>query len=290
MSSSRLKVAFVLTSGFMMVEAVAGWWTGSLALMSDAGHMLTDSATLGVALWTSSISNRPADEDHSLGHGRAEVLGAALTASGLVVLAIFIAFEAVHRIQSPSPVAAGGMMGVAVLGLILNLAMAALLARGEGINNRAALLNVMGDALGSVGAIVAGALIAWKGWLLADPIVSIVIAGLICMGALRVLREVVDVLMQAVPPNLDLVALRRDMGALEGVTSLHDLHVWTLRPGQEVVSVHVVMGPAGDCTSTTYAVEEVVRRYLPRAHVTVQTEHFQPPSHDPSQGAPTSGV
>jgi cobalt-zinc-cadmium efflux system protein len=151
-------------------------------------------------------------------------------------------------------------------------------------------LNVIGDALGSVGAIVAGALIAWKGWLLADPVVSIVIAVLICMGALRVLREVVDVLMQAVPPNLDMAALRRDMGALEGVTSLHDLHVWTLRPGQEVVSVHVVMAPAGDCTNTTCAVEEVVRRYLPKAHVTVQTEHFQPPSHDPAQGAPTSGV
>lgn len=274
----------------MVVEAVAGWWAGSLALLSDAGHMLTDSATLGVAVWTSVISNRPADEDHSLGHGRAEVLGAALTASGLVVLAFFIGVEAVHRIETPSPVQAGGMMGVALLGLLLNLAMAGLLARGKGIQNRAALLNVLGDALGSVGAIVAGALIAWKGWLLADPVVSIFIAVLICLGAMRVLKEVVDVLMHAVPFNVDMLRLRAEMSALKGVDSLHDLHVWTLRPGEEVVSVHVVMGPGADCTSTCQAVEAVVRRYLPSAHVTVQPEHFQPPSHEASKDPPTSGV
>jgi cobalt-zinc-cadmium efflux system protein len=272
--SNRLHVAFVLTSGFMMVEAVTGWLTGSLALMSDAGHMLTDSTSLGVAVLTTAISQKPADLDHSLGHGRAEVLGAGLTAAGLVVLAAWIGVEAIGRLRHPVPVEAGGMMLVAVLGLIVNIAMAFLLARGEGIQNRAALLNVMGDALGSVGVIVAGALIAWKGWLIADPIVSLVIAVLILAGALRVLREVVSVLMQAVPDDLDLSMMQDELVKVEGVQSVHDLHAWTIRPGEEVVSVHVVLRTEAPPIETCRQVETAVRRFLPDAHITVQPERF----------------
>lgn len=270
--SSRLRFAFVVTAGFMVVEAVAGWWTGSLALMSDAGHMLTDSISLGVAVLTTHFSQQPADERHSLGHQRAEVLGAGLTAGGLVVLSAWIAVEAVGRLRNPMPVEAGGMMGVAVLGLLLNIVMAVMLMKGEGMQNRAALLNVLGDALGSVGVIVAGILVAWKGWLIADPLVSILIAGLILLGAIQVLREVVDVLMQAVPEDLDISAMKQALSSMTGVQSVHDLHAWSLRPGEVVVSVHLVLQEDAPVLSTIRAAENEVRRFVPTAHVTVQPE------------------
>lgn len=272
MSAPRLRVAFVLTAGFMGVEALAGWWTGSLALLSDAGHMLSDTAALGVALWTSRVAERPPDADHPQGHARAEVIGAGVTAGGLVVLAGFIVVEAIRRLWTPHPVLAEGMMAVAALGLVLNLAMAALLFKSDGLHARAALANVIGDALGSVGAIVAGGLVLWKGWILADPLVSLLIAGLIAFGATRVLREVVDLLMHTVPPSTDLGALRAAIAAVPGVDSVHDLFAWSLRPGDEVVTVHVVIAPGADAVAACGAVERRIRGMLPRAHVTVQPE------------------
>lgn len=286
MSAPRLRIAFVLTAGFMVVEAVTGWWTGSLALLSDAGHMLSDTAALGVALWTGRVAARPPDADHPQGHARAEVIGAGVTAGGLVVLAVFIVVEAIRRLVTPTPILAEGMMAVATLGLALNLAMAALLFRSDGLHARAALANVVGDALGSVGAIVAGGLVLWKGWILADPLVSLVIAGLIAFGAVRVLREVVDVLMQTVPPSTDIGALRAAIVAVPGVDSVHDLFAWSLRPGDEVVTVHVVIAPGVDAVAACGAVEQRIRGMLPRAHVTVQPE---PALSSTSNGSPSVG-
>lgn len=256
----------------MVVEAVAGWWTGSLALLSDAGHMLTDTAALGVALWTGRVAALPPDAEHPLGHARAEVIGAGVTAGGLVAVAAFIMVEAVRRLLDPPAVHAEGMMGVAALGLVVNVAMAILLYKGEGLHARAALANVLGDAAGSVGVLVAGGLVLWRGWVLADPLISLFIAGLITFGALGVLREVVDVLMQTVPPHADLVGLRAAIVALDEVESVHDLFAWSLRPGDDVVSVHVVVRAGADIVGVCAKVEATIRATLPRAHVTVQPE------------------
>lgn len=200
------------------------------------------------------------------------------------MLAAWIAVEAVGRLRHPVEVQAGGMMGVAVLGLLLNLAMAGILAKGEGIQNRAALMNVLGDALGSVGVIVAGILIAWKGWLIADPVVSLVIAVLILVGAVRVLKEVVDVLMQAVPQDLDIPQLSSQLLNLEGVVSVHDVHAWSVRPGEEVVSLHLVLSPDAAVIETCALAEAAVRQFLPQAHVTVQPKHSQSVSNAAPKG------
>ncbi len=268
----RLKIAFWLTAGFMLLEAAAGWWTGSLALLSDAGHMLTDSGALAVAMWTSRIAARPPDADHPQGHGRADVLGAGATAGGLLVLSLWLGVTAVGRLSAPPEVHASGMIGVAVAGLILNLSMAALLASGTGIQHRAALLNVLSDALGSVGAIVAGALILWRGWYIADPIASLLISLLILYGAGRALYEVAQVLMQATPFALDLTALHADLAAVPGVASAHDLHVWSIRPGEDVLSVHIVLLDPAHAVAVCGQVEAAARRRLPSAHITVQPE------------------
>lgn len=268
----RLRAALLITGGFMFLEAAAGWWTGSLALLSDAGHMLTDTASLAAALWISGVAARPPDADHPQGHGRAEVLGAAATSGGLAVLALWLAATAVGRLSAPPEVAPGGVIAVAAAGLLLNLAMAALLMRGEGLLHRAALLNVLADALGSLGALTAGALIAWKGWHIADPLASLLISALILTGAGSGLRDAGRVLMHAPPPDLDLDALRRDLDATPGVASLHDLHAWTLRPGEEVLSVHIVLSDPAAAVPVCRSVEEAARRHLPRAHITVQPE------------------
>jgi cobalt-zinc-cadmium efflux system protein len=274
--SRRLQIALALTGSFMVLEAVVGVLSGSLALISDAGHMLSDTAALGVALFTTSIAGQPADEDHSLGHGRAEVLGAAATAGSLVFLAIWIVIEALSRFGEPHTVDAAEMIPVAALGLALNVAMAALLAKGESLQQRAAWVNVIGDALGSVGAIVAGGLIAWKGWFWADPLVSIFIAVLIVYGASRVLREVVDVLMHAVPEGLQLPRLSDELATVEGVESVHDLHAWSMRPGEDVITVHVVLAADAEAIDTCARVEARVRAHRPQAHITVQPESPEP--------------
>jgi len=190
----RLAIALVATLGFMGVEAVTGWLAGSLALLADAGHMLSDGSALGVALVASRLARRPPDDRRTLGWRRAEVLGATVNASLLLVIAVLIVTEAIGRLGSPREVDALPMLGVATVGLLVNLGIAWMLSRGQShdINTRAALWHVMGDAAGSVGAMTAAGLILAIGWNQADPVVSFFIAGIIGFGALRILREAVE--------------------------------------------------------------------------------------------------
>lgn len=271
-SKRRLEAALAVTATYMVVEAAAGLWSGSLALLSDAAHMLSDAGALLVALLAVSIAETPPDSRHTMGHQRAEVLGAALNAGALVVLSAWVAVSAVGRLLDPRPVHGGAMIAVAAVGLAVNVAMAALLAGGEGLNQRAAMLNVVGDALGSLGALVAGVLVRWQGWLWADAVASLAIAVAIVVGAVTVLRTVADVLMQGAPEHLDVAALERRVAAVPGVRSVHDLFVWVLRPGEDVVSVHVVVEPAADAADVCARVERSLREHLPSAHVTVQPE------------------
>lgn len=240
-----LTLALGITALFMGVEVVVGLWSGSLALLADAGHMLNDAAALALSLVVSWIAARPRTARLTYGYRRAEVMGALANAVTLSVVGVFILVEAVERVQEPSTVRGIGMLGTATAGLVVNLVSAWFLSRagGDSINVRAALFHVLADALGSVAAIVAGALILAFGWHLADPIASMIISVFILVGAARLLRDTTSVLMQAAPPGLDAAALKRVVIETPGVRDVHDLHVWQLVPDVPVLSAHVVLEP-----------------------------------------------
>lgn len=236
----RLLGTLALTVGMMVFEAVGGWLSGSLALLSDAGHMLTDAAALllaALALW---FAGRPADLKRTFGFFRLEILSALVNGVTLVGIALLIAYEAWQRIAHPQPIKAGLMLVVAVVGLLVNLAGLALLSRSKNLNVRAAFLHVLGDALSSVGVIAAGAVVFFTGWTLLDPILSIAIALIIAFGAVGLVRQAVHVLLEAVPEHIDLKEVFGAMKAVAGVTEVHDLHVWTISHGLHALSAHLV--------------------------------------------------
>lgn len=235
-----LLVALLLTLGFAGVEALAGWWSGSLALLSDAAHMATDSSALGLAAAATWLARRPPSLRHSYGLARAEVLAALLNSVLMLVLLGYIVHEAIDRLGAPRDIHGETVIGVAAMGLAVNLIVAWVLSRGEHtLNSRAALLHVLGDALGSVAAIAAGLVIVLTGWTPIDPLLSLLVVALILVSALRLLREAVHVLMEGVPAHLRLEAIGQDLAALDGVTRVHDLHVWTLSSGSIALSAHL---------------------------------------------------
>ncbi|MEW6612633.1 MAG: cation diffusion facilitator family transporter [Pseudomonadota bacterium] len=263
----------LLTFGFAGVEALAGWWSGSLALLGDAGHMVTDASALGLAALAAWIAKRPPSARHTFGLARAEVLIALLNALFMLVVVLGIVVEAVKRLQAPVPVQGGMVMGVAALGLLVNLGVAYLLSRGEeNINTRAALLHVMGDLLGSVAALTAGAVIHFTGWTPIDPILSIAISLLILLSTFRLLREALHVLMEGVPLHLDLEEIGRAMARTEHVQSVHDLHVWTLSSGSIALSAHVLLDDLKDWQRCLDSLREMLHEDYGIDHVTLQPE------------------
>ena len=240
---SRLRWVLALTSTFMVVEAVGGWLSGSLALLADAGHMLTDVGALGLSLLTAWIAQRPADDTKTYGYLRWEILAALVNGAALFGIAAWVVVEAVQRIQDPQPVRTGLFLAVASVGLLVNLAsLAALHSYREGsLNVRGAYLHVLGDALGSVGAVAAAAIIALTGWTLADPIVSIFLSVLILVGAWRLLRDSTDILLESVPRHVSMAEVHRRMLAVPGVAAVHDLPVWTVTSGMVAMSGHAVV-------------------------------------------------
>ena len=269
-----LALALALTLGFAGAEIVVGLWSGSLALLADAGHMLGDSGALAMSLVIAFIATKPRSKAKTYGYRRAEVLGALLNALALVAIVLWIVMEAIGRLESPPEVRGVGMLGTAALGLGVNIAAAWILATrgGGGINVRGALLHVIGDALGSVAAIVAGLFIVFAGWRLADPIASLVIALLICYGALRLLRETTHVLMEGTPQGLDVHDLEATILETPGVADVHDLHVWALTPGEPMLTAHVVIERGTHGTQVVKHVGDRLRRYHGVDHVTIQPE------------------
>lgn len=234
--------AMLLTLGFAFVEAATGVLSGSLALLSDAGHMLTDSLSLllaGLAAW---LAQRPPSERHSYGLARLEILAALANSLFMLGIVGFIIHEAYSRFQNPHPVNGEVVIVVAFIGLLINLGVGWLLTRGEdSLNRRAALLHVIGDALGSVAALTAGIVISLTGWLPIDPILSVVVALLILLSTLNLLRETIHVLMEGVPSHIKLNQVGKKLAGLAGVSSVHDLHIWTLSSGQIAISAHLEM-------------------------------------------------
>jgi len=277
-----LAIALVLTGAFMVIELLGGLLTGSLALLADAGHMLSDAGALAVALGAARLAARPPDERQTMGYQRAEVLGAALNAGALIVLSAWIAVEGFERLGTPHPVVAGPMIAVATVGLFLNIGVAKMLhGDHDNINTRAAFLHVMGDLLGSVGAVTAGIVIWYGGPTQIDALISVGIAVLLFVGSIRVLREVAGVLMQAAPDTVDVSAIEHEIAHVEGVDSVHDLHVWTLRPGEDVLTVHVVVCDGDNAGDVCRRVRDRVALQLPGAHITVQPEPTSAPCSAP---------
>ena len=272
-ANGKLIAALLLTLSFAGVEALAGWWSGSLTLLSDAAHMFTDSSALGLAAAAALLARRPPSFRHSYGLVRAEVLAALFNSLMMLVLLGYIVHEAIDRFSAPRAIAGNTVIGVAVIGLGINLLVAWVLSRGEHtLNSRAALLHVLGDALGSVAAICAGIVIVTTGWMPIDPLLSLLVAVLILVSALRLLREVVHVLMEGVPGHLQLDAVGQDLAALDGVLRVHDLHVWTLSSGSIALSAHLELRNLTDWPATLDAARQTMEAHHGIHHVTLQPE------------------
>lgn len=265
--------AVVLTLGFALIEGISGWWAASLALMGDAGHMVSDATALAMAALAARIARRPPSARHSYGLGRAEVVAALANSLFMVAVVTMIAVAAVDRLNRPVPVQGGVVVTIALVGLFLNILVAWILSRGERtLNTRAALLHVMGDALASVAALVAGAVIYFTGWMPIDPILSLFISALILLSALRLLREALHVIMEGVPPYLELRDVGRAMAGVEGVKSVHDLHIWTLSSGNVVLSAHLVIPSMEQWDNVLFATRWMLREHYGIDHVTLQPE------------------
>ncbi|MBW8363177.1 MAG: cation diffusion facilitator family transporter, partial [Rhizobium sp.] len=255
------------------VVALAGWWGGSLALLSEAAHLFPDSPALGRAAGAAGGARRPPSIRHSYGLVRAEVLAALFNSLMMLVVLGYIVHEAIDRFSSPHAIAGGTVIGVAVIGLGINLLVAWILSRGEHtLNSRAAMLHVLGDALGSVAAISAGIVIVTTGWTPIDPLLSLLVAMLILVSALRLLREVVHVLMEGVPLQIQLESVGRDLAALPGVQRVHDLHVWTLSSGTVALSAHLDIRDLANWLHILAAARDMLAKQHGIAHVTLQPE------------------
>ena len=242
-SRGRLLVALCLSATVLVAEIVTALLTGSLALLADAGHMLTDVVGLVIALTAAHLSVRPATDRSTWGMRRAEVIGAALQAGMLAVVGVFVAFKAVHNLVAPPQVEASGMLVMGVIGLTANVVALLVLSGGHGdsLNMRAAFLEVLNDALGSVGVIIAAAVVARTGWTRADAVASLVIAVLILPRAVVLLRSALAVLMDFTPEELALAQVRTHMLGVDHVEEVHDLHAWTVASGMPVLTAHVVV-------------------------------------------------
>jgi cobalt-zinc-cadmium efflux system protein len=235
-------MVLVLTAIYMIAEAVGGWWTGSLALLADAGHMLTDVAALALALTAAWFSSRPATSNKTFGYHRLEILAALVNGVALVVISMLILYEAYQRWWLPPTVQGGVVIVVASGGLAINLLSAWILhGRHEiDLNMRGAWLHVISDALGSLGAIIAGALMWLYGWYAADPLFSALIGILIVWSSWRLIRESTNVLLEGTPAHINLAAVEDSILHTDGVANVHDLHVWTITSGREALSAHVI--------------------------------------------------
>jgi cobalt-zinc-cadmium efflux system protein len=276
---SVLKLALALTCVVLVVELVGGLVSHSLALLSDAGHVLTDVFALGLAWFAVAQANRPADARRSYGYHRVSILAALVNSVTLIVIVLAIAYEAVRRLAHPEPVQGGVVIVAALIGIAIN-AFVALGLRGDShsLNVRAALLHVIGDIGASVGVVVAGVVILLTGWLYIDPILSLGIAVLIAFGAWRIVRETVNLLMEGTPAEIDLAAVTKEITGTGLVSGMHDLHVWALSSEQVALSCHVVIG---DCAlqDAEHVVRDLEQRLCERfaiGHTTIQVESCHP--------------
>ncbi len=269
-----LLIALVLAASYMAVEAVGAWWLGSLALLADAGHMLSDTAALALALFAVWVASRPAGPRWTYGRLRAEVLTALAQGVALLFIATWIVREAFERWSAPTIVPGPGLLAIATGGLVVNAIALGVLAGGRhgNLSVRGAWLHVASDALGSLAAMAAGVGLWVFSWRWADPLASIAICALVVVSALKLLRDVVDVLMEAAPRHLNVEEIRSALCALEGVRGVHDLHVWSVSSSDVALSCHLVVPEDGGCTPLLQRVYRLLGSEYGITHATVQVE------------------
>lgn len=278
----RLLTALAITLVFMIVEITGGLLSGSLALLADAGHMATDAAALALALWAAWQARIPANEIHSYGYRRHQVMAAFINGFALLLLAGWIVIEAIQRLITPEPVAAGLMLLIAVIGLLANMAAYGVLHGGQSnINVRAAAAHVLGDLLSSAGAIVAAVIILFTGWLAADPLLSILIAALILYAGIRLLRESGHVLLEGIPPGFDQRRLEAELpAAIPDIVNVHHIHAWALTPDKPFyLTMHATITEHADADTVLRQARHFVQETFEIDHVTIQVERRVCPEH-----------
>jgi len=274
-SERRLLWAMGLIAGFMIIEVIGGLLSGSLALMADAGHMLTDTASLALAWLAARIARRPADELRTYGYHRIQILAAFLNGIGFIALVIWIAIEAVQRLMQPVEVLGGLMLVVAAMGLVVNVVAFAILHGGsrEDLNLRGALVHVIGDLLGSVAAMVAAGVILWSGWMPIDPLLSILVALLILRSAWYVVRHSTHILLEGTPEDMDVERLRTILtDAVPAVQDIHHIHVWSLTPERPMLTMHVTVAEAADVSEVLSQLKDILNERFGIHHSTIQVE------------------
>ena len=272
-----LGLAAALTGGMMLAEFAGGWWSNSLALVSDAGHMLTDVGALLISLAALRLAQTPADARRTFGWQRTEILAALLNGLTLLALAAYVAYEAVPRLLHPEPIHSGIMMMVAAAGLAVNVAGFFLLRTHseENLNIRGALLHVLGDLLSSVAVLIGGAFVWWKGWTWIDPALSLLIAALIANGAVRVTREALGILLEFAPAHVEPAEVEKTILAQPGVLGLHHLHLWSLSSQRHALSAHLLVAdrPVSENDPLLTGLRRLLRDRFDIDHATFQLEH-----------------
>lgn len=273
-NKKRLAIVLGLTTAYLVAEVIGGLLTHSLALLADAGHMLTDVAGLILALFAIRFAERPATPERTYGYYRIEILAALVNAVVLIGISLYILYEAYERFRNPPEVQSGGMLAVALVGLVVNIAGIYLLksASEESLNMKGAYFEVLSDMLTSIGVIAAGIIMLTTGWYYADPIISAGIGVFILPRTWMLLRDAVGVLLEGTPHDVNLAALRESIGTVEGVADVHDLHVWSLTSGMNAMSVHAVLADHSLHDEVLAAVQKKVTSEFKIAHATVQVE------------------
>lgn len=276
---TRLAWTLGLTLVYMLAEAIGGYLADSLALIADAGHMLSDAAALGLSLFASWIAARPATSQHTFGYYRAEILAALANGALLIAITIGVFIEAARRLGAPQAVEGPLMLGIAAGGLLVNLVGMAILHSGksESLNMHGAWLHLLTDALGSVAALVAGALIWSFGWYAADPIASILIGMLIIYSSWHLVMQAISILMERTPGHLDVDAVRNAMLSADGILEVHDLHIWTITSGMESLSAHVVLAAGFETYDALDRLRDLLHEQFGIDHITIQIEPEGPP-------------
>ncbi|MUV36288.1 Cadmium, cobalt and zinc/H(+)-K(+) antiporter [Lentibacillus sp. JNUCC-1] len=269
-----LFISFLIIFGFMIVEAIGGFLTNSLALLSDAGHMLSDAASLGLSLIAFKIGTKKATESKTYGYSRMEILAAFINGITLIVISVYIFYEAYKRFLEPPEVSAS-MMIIAAIGLVVNIVVAWMLMRGdskENLNIRSALLHVFGDLLGSIGALVAGVLILLFSWNIADPIASVVVAILIISSGIRITRDAAHVLMEGKPDNINVEDIHNELVGITEVKDAHHLHVWSITSDFPALTCHLVVDSDVDRDKILVAAQKMLKNKFGISHSTIQIE------------------
>jgi cobalt-zinc-cadmium efflux system protein len=273
-----LGLVLALTASITVVELIGGLFTGSLALLADAAHMLSDNLAISLALVALWLAGRPSTPERSFGYQRAEILAALVNGAVLVALAIWIFIEAYGRFGDPPDVLGGWMLAVAAAGLAGNLAAASLLTRAahSSLNMRAVLRHVLADAAGSAGVVVAAVVVVTTGWRYADPVAGVMIAVLVLASSFSVLRESVHILLEGTPRGIDVRELAARLTRVPGVVDVHDLHVWTITSGFPALAAHVLVQPGDDCHARRRELETLLEREYGIEHTTLQVDHARP--------------